>query len=163
MKPISVDTASVITKCSRRTWWRRIADGAVGRVADDARGRAMLSWADVAPQISPILNRNDLGRVLQADAGDADAQSDMGALFSNAGQHEAALYWLQQAAQQGNADAMQWLGGCYLCGQGVAPDENLGIMWIAKAASHGHLIAQAQMNAMRSTGSEHLGAGGLTN
>ena len=90
----------------------------------------------------------DLAFVLRADAGDAEAQNDIGQLFSIAGKHEAALYWLQQATQQGNPDAMQWLGQCYLSGQGVPKDDNLGIMWIAKAASCGHVIAKTQMNAL---------------
>ena len=32
--------------------------------------------------------------LLRADAGDAQAQADMGALFYVAGVHKAALYWL---------------------------------------------------------------------
>ena len=92
----------------------------------------------------------DLAFVLRADAGDADAQSDIGQLFSNAGKHKCALYWFQQAAQKGNSDAMQWLGRCYISGEGVPKDDNLGIMWIAKAAAHGHVIAQAQMSNFRS-------------
>ena len=108
----------------------------------------MLSWDDVLPHICIPMTPEDLAFVLRADAGDAEAQNDIGQLFSIAGKYEAALYWLQQAAQQGNPDAMQWLGRCHLSGEGVPKDDNLGIMWIAKAASHGHVIAKFQMNAM---------------
>ncbi|CDS47888.1 hypothetical protein [Polaromonas sp. CG9_12] len=97
----------------------------------------------------------DLAFVLRADEGDAEAQTDIGQLFSIAGKYEAALYWLQQAAQQEHPDAMQWLGRCYLSGEGVPKDDNLGIMWIAKAASHGHVIAKFQMNSMLPQGVVH--------
>lgn len=69
-------------------------------------------------------------------------------MFGAAGRHEAALHWVQKAAQQNRPDAMQCLGHCYLTGQGVLRDEHLGVMWIAKADSHGHVIAQAQMAAL---------------
>ncbi|CDS48030.1 hypothetical protein [Polaromonas sp. CG9_12] len=155
MEAISVDASIVITERSRRTWWRRISEGAVRRVDDDGRGRAMLSWDDVSSHICIPMTPEDLAFVLRADEGDAEAQTDIGQLFSIAGKYEAALYWLQQAAQQEHPDAMQWLGRCYLSGEGVPKDDNLGIMWIAKAASHGHVIAKFQMNSMLPQGVVH--------
>ncbi len=142
---ISVEAAIAITERSRSTWWRRIAKGEVNRVADDTRGRTMLKWVDVEPQVCIPMKPADIDVVLRADAGDADAQCDMGQFFSNAGKHKIALYWLAQAAERNHSDAMQWLGRCYLGGDGVAKDEHLGLMWIAKAAAHGHFIAQKQM------------------
>lgn len=115
------------------------------RLTDDAKGRAMLSLAEVAPLICVPLDQSDLDFLVQADAGNADAQNDIGQLFSNAGKPTIALYWLEQAARQGHADAMQWLGRCYIGGEGVPKNKNIGLMWIAKAAAHGHVIAQAQM------------------
>ncbi|WP_432729210.1 tetratricopeptide repeat protein [Variovorax sp. W6] len=114
-------------------------------MADDARGRAMLSLEEVAPFICVPLNQLDFDFLVLADEGNADAQNDMGQLFSNAGKPKIALYWLEQAARQGHADAMQWLGRCYIGGEGVPRNKNIGLMWIAKAAAHGHVIAQAQM------------------
>lgn len=43
---------------------------------------------------------------------------------------------------------MQWLGHCYVNGKGVAKDANLGMMWIAKAAALGHVIAQGLMKTL---------------
>lgn len=146
---ISVEAAIAITERSRSTWWRRIAKGEITRVADDAHGRAMLLWTDVAPQICVPMAPVDLAVVLRADAGDAAAQSDIGQFFSIAGKHKIALYWLQQAAQQDYPDAMQWLGRCYISGDGVPKNDNLGIMWIAKAAAHDHVIAQTQITGLR--------------
>lgn len=142
---ISVEAAIAMTERSRSTWWRRISKGDITRVADDARGRAMLLWAEVVTQITTPMESVDINVILRADAGEAAAQSDIGQFFSNAGKHKIALYWLQQAAQQDDSDAMQWLGRCYVSGDGVAKDDNLGLMWIAKAAAHGHIIANAQI------------------
>lgn len=148
MNAISLDATIVITEKSRRTWWRRIAEGVISRTSDDARGRAMLSWVDVAAYVCIPMTAEDLEIMLRADAGNADAQNDIGQLFSIAGKHEAALYWLQQAAEQRNADAMQWLSHCHLSGNGVPKDDYLGVMWLAKAASYGHVIATLQMKAL---------------
>ena len=142
---ISIDTASAITELSRRTWWRRISTGEVTRVTDDARGRAMLLWSEVEKHIRLPIEPEDKEFILLADEGDAEAQDDIGQLFLVSGKYKAAFYWFQQAAQQNNPDAMQWLGHCYISGKGVAKDENLGMMWIAKASALGHVIAQGQM------------------
>ena len=148
MPGISVESAIAITELSRRTWWRRISEGKVTRVADDARGRAMLHWADVVPQLCIALDPDALACTLRADAGEAEAQNDMGQVFLSADKPKAALYWFGLAAEQGHADAMQCLGHCYTHGLGVPKDNNLGLMWIAKAAAHGHVIAQAQMDGL---------------
>lgn len=145
---ISIDTASAITELSRRTWWRRISTSEVTRVTDDDRGRAMLLWKEVEPHICVAMETEDKNFVLLADAGNADAQDDIGQLFLMAEKHQAAFYWFQQAAQQNNRDAMNWLGHCYVNGRGVPKDENLGMMWIAKAAALGHVIAQGQMKGL---------------
>lgn len=148
METISLDAAIAITEKSRRTWWRRIAEGAVTRATDDERGRAMLYWQEIVPHVCIPITSEDCVFIMRADANDADAQNDIGQLFSLAGKHRAAFYWLQQAALQENSDSMQWLGSCYLSGKGVPKDDNLGLMWIAKAASYGHTIAKAQMKAL---------------
>jgi len=145
---ISVEAAIVITERSRRTWWRRIAESPAIRASDDERGRAMLAWAEVQAFVGVPMTAEDVDYLLRADAGDATAQDDMGQLFLNAGKLDAAIYWLQLAAGQNHADAMQCLGRCYLHGDGVPQDDNLAVMWIAKAAAHGHVIAQEQMQGL---------------
>lgn len=145
---ISIDTASAITELSRRTWWRRISAGEVTRVTDDDRGRAMLLWSEVEPHICVPVEPEDKQFILLADAGDAEAQDDIGQLFLISEKYQAAFYWFQQAAQQNNPDAMQWLGHCYIGGHGVKKDNHLGLMWISKAAALGHVIAQRQMKGL---------------
>lgn len=148
---ISLDTACAITETSKSTWRRRIAKGDFTRLADDARGRAMLLWSEVEPYICVPIEPEDKQFILLADAGDAEAQDDIGQLFLMSEKYQAAFYWFQQASQQNNPDAMQWLGHCYINGKGVPKDENLGLMWIAKAAALGHLIAQELMNDLRAS------------
>jgi hypothetical protein len=145
---ISLDTACAITEISKSTWRRRIAKGDFTRLEDDARGRVMLLWSEVGPYICIPIEPEDKEFILLADAGDAEAQDDIGQLFLMSEKYQAAIYWFEQAAQQNNADAMQWLGHCYVNGKGVPKDENLGIMWLSKAAAHGHVIAQGQMKGL---------------
>lgn len=145
---ISLDTACAITGMSKSTWWRRIARGDFTRVADDVRGRAMLLWSEVMPHICVPLEAEDQHFVLLADTGNAEAQDDIGQLFLMSEKYQAAFYWFQQAAQQNNPDAMQWLGHCYVGGHGVKKDDHLGLMWISKAAALGHTIAQRQMKGL---------------
>lgn len=142
---ISVEATIAITERSRSTWWRRIAKGEVTRMADDPGGRTMLLWSEVAPLVCIPMGEEDIAMVLLADAGEASAQNDIGQYFSNAGKHDVAMYWIRKAVEQNHPDAMQWLGHCHLSGAGVARDDYLGIMWIAKAAAHGHAIAMEQM------------------
>lgn len=149
MTPISLDTAALITERSKRTWQRRIAEGTAAKLDSDQAGRTMIPLADIAAAITIPMNADDLEMLARADIGDAEAQDDMGQLFLAAGKLEAARYWLEQAARQDHPNAMQTLGHCYACGEGVPKNENLAIMWLARAAAHGHVIAQAQMQALR--------------
>ena len=145
---ISLDTVCAISELSKSTWRRRIAKGDFTRLADDDRGRAMLLWSEVESHICVPIEPEDKEFILLADAGDAESQDDIGQLFLMSQKYRAAIYWFEQAAQQNNADAMQWLGHCHINGKGVLKDENLGMMWIAKAAALSHVIAQGQMKGL---------------
>jgi len=112
----------------------------------------MLAWEDVAPHLRIGLSDEDLVVLQQADDDIAEAQNDIGLLLVAEGHYEAGLFWVQQAAEKGFPDAMQYLGRAYASGEGVKRDENLAIMWIAKAAANGHSIAQKQMCSLRKSG-----------
>ena len=116
MDMISLDAAVAITGISRSTLWRRVTDGRIGKGGKDARSRALLVLADVLPLAGVPLGPEDVQVLLQADAGSAAAQADVGALCYVAGAEKAALYWLGEAAAQGDADAMQWLGIAHYAG-----------------------------------------------
>lgn len=143
---LSLTTVAAITDISERTWWRRIEQGAVRRGGTGPGKQMRLLLADVLPEFSVPVTSEDIEFIMQADAGDADAQNDLGQMFAMADKPKAAIYWWQQAANQGHADAMQWLSQCHAGGEGVPRDENLSMMWLAKAASLGHVIAARQMD-----------------
>ena len=152
MDTLSLDASVAVTGISRSTLLRRVTDGTIGRGGKDGRSRVMLALGDVLRLVDVALGADDVAMLLRADAGDADAQADVGALFYVAGAHKAALYWLNEAAAQGSAEAMQWLGTAYACGGGgstIQHDANLAIMWLAKAAALGHPIARQQMDRLR--------------
>jgi len=148
VRAISLDAAVAMSKWSRRTWWRRIASGEARRVGDDGRGRVMLAWERVAACLPVPLEARDVGTMLRADAGDRGAQNDFGQRLLSLGRPVAAVYWIRLAAEQGCADAMQWLGQAYATGEGVERNDYLALMWIARAAAQGHAIARAQADGL---------------
>ena len=143
---VSLVTATAITTISRRTWWRRIEQGSISRCTAEPGVQTRLLLSDVQPDISIPVTLEDIDCILRADAGDADAQNGVGQLFLIAGKSEAALHWFKQSANQANADSMQWLGQGYSKGEGIAQNDYLGLMWIAKAASLGNVIAKKQID-----------------
>ena len=145
MQSISLEAVIAITEQSKRTWWRRMAEQQVQRLAKDAAGRTTVLFDDILKDVCIPLNDDDKELILRADAGQAEAQSEVGQLFLAADKPEAAVYWLRAAAGQGYADAMQLLGGCYSSGTGVTKDVYLSLMWIAKAAAAGHVVALSQV------------------
>ncbi|WP_431273427.1 tetratricopeptide repeat protein [Variovorax ureilyticus] len=119
------------------------------KLKPDARGRARVALEDVLELVDCGLPPDDMALLGQADAGDAEAQSDVGEMFISAGRHEAGLYWLELAAEQGHSNAMQCLARCYLSGEGAPKDEDMAIRWLADAAARGHFIAREQMRGLR--------------
>jgi TPR repeat protein len=77
-----------------------------------------------------------------------ELDADLALILSMRGLHVRAIEWIQRAADKGHADAMHWLARAYLDGRGVDRDVNLGLMWLAKSASLGHPISQAQTSAL---------------
>ncbi|ODU09459.1 MAG: hypothetical protein ABS84_08585 [Rubrivivax sp. SCN 71-131] len=165
---ISLEAAVALTGRSRRTWWRRIEAGAVTKLPPDARGRTMLAFGEVRAAIALVLDDQEADAIVRADAGQASAQAQVGAMFALAaltaltavsgdepqsvarGGGGAAVYWLQLAAAQNDADAMHWLGMLHAAGYGGSDNhEHLALMWIAKAAAQGHQIAREQLATLR--------------
>lgn len=151
MNSISLDAVAALTGIGRSTLWRKVADGALAKGEKDARGRATLALADVLGLIRDgtgvPFDAEDVAMLLQADAGDAQAQADIGALLQVRGGGAAARYWLQAAAEQGSAEAMHWLGTAQAAG-GSEQDRQMAVMWIAKAAALGHPIARQQLQGL---------------
>lgn len=150
MELISLAAAITLTEWSERTFWRRFADGSVKRELEaSGNGKSMLYLDSIRPHMTIPLAPEDLLLVQQADRGDPAAQNDLALIFLAGGKTRGAIYWLELAARQDYADAMHWLARCYLDGNGVAADDHLGLMWLSKAAAHGHRISQGQLQVMR--------------
>ena len=147
MQFISLPAAITLTELSERTFWRKFADGSLAR--ETVNGKAMISFDLIKPHLCLALSPEDLSVLASAVAGDAEAQNEMALIFLANKKPKGAIYWLEQAAKQGCADAMNLLSQCYMKGSGVPQDENTGMIWLAKAATLGHLISQCQMQGLR--------------
>ena len=145
MSFISLNTAISITGLSRRTLWRRIADGSLrqeGGGREMPPGAATRVALDDVLALSPLkLAAEDRALIEDADAGGPEAQCDLALLLLGQDQAAEAVAWLRKAAQNLYPEAMHWLGRCHVAGTGVAADEAVGIDWIAQAARRGHATA----------------------
>jgi len=82
----------------------------------------------------------------EADAGDAEAQFQLGLEFANgadtAPDFQQAAQWYRKAADQNHAPAHFNLGTLYAKGQGVPRDDTQAVSWFHKAAEQGNAQAQ---------------------
>lgn len=144
---ISIATAITLTGWSKRTLWRRISDGTLtrenGTVSEENKAKIHLDTIKL--HLCIPLDPEDFDLIESADAGETEAQTDLALLFMVNKKPANAIYWLELAVKRNNANAMYLLGRCYTDGIGIGKNENLGIMWIAKAASNGHIMAKGQM------------------
>lgn len=148
MTAISIATALSLTRWSERTLWRRLADGTLQR-ASLPSDKVGILLESLLPHCCIDLTPDDLLLLQAADAGDARAQTDLAVLCLSQHQPEHALYWLELAAKQNSPDAMHWLATCHAQGWGVPQDDDLALMWLAKAAAAGHFLAQQQITAIK--------------
>ncbi|MDN4037577.1 tetratricopeptide repeat protein [Massilia sp. YIM B02443] len=148
MQFINIATAMTLTGWSERTFWRRFADGSVRRDTNSAAGKSMVEFDSIKPHMLIPLGADDYPLVQAADGGNAEAQTDLALLFISHHKLKQGVAWLEAAVKQEHAAAMRLMGRCHIEGQGVDQDDNLGMMWIARAAAKGDPIAQAQMGAI---------------
>jgi len=152
MQHISLQATTTLTEWSERTIRRRLADGTLKCANhNDAHYKTMICFDSIKHDICIALGSDDIKLIKNADSGDAKAQNDLALLFLENNKLKSAVYWLELAAKQNFTDAMHLLGCCYLEGNGLPKDDNLAIMWIAKAASLGHPIALAQIQSIHLT------------
>lgn len=151
-RAISLEAATSVTQLSKRTLWRRLSEGQITRQANDEDGRAMLTFEDLVPMLCIPIAPEDHRLIIEAAAGDAEAQTDLALLFLDADKPGIGLSWLNLAADQGYPDAMHHLSRLYIQGNGPQKNDSLGLMWLAKAASLGHVIAGEQVTALARIG-----------
>ncbi|MDO9168406.1 MAG: hypothetical protein Q7U18_04820 [Methylobacter sp.] len=150
MPNISLQTAATLTEWSLSTLRRRLADGTLRCASSHPdKNKAMICFDSIKNDICIAVDADAIALIQRADTGDVGAQNDLAVLFLDNNKPQSAIYWLELAAKQNCADAMQLLGSCYLTGNGLAKDDNLAMMWVARAASLCHPIALAQMQSIR--------------
>ena len=147
MEVISLAAAATLTEWSERTFWRRFRDGTIER--EIRNGKAVVQFSSIAAHACVPMTAEDVGLLDRADSGEAEAQTDLALLFLEHRKYKAALAWLTLAAKQDNPHAMYLLGRIYIDGAEEDKDENLGLMWLCKAASHRDQFATAVMLAIR--------------
>ncbi len=146
---ISLQAVMTLTEWSERTIRRRLAEGVLQTIKDNiVSNKALIGFDSIQSDVCIPLSVEDMELIRAADTGDARAQHDLALLFWDYDKPKSALYWLELSAKQNFADAMHELGCCYLRGEFLLKDDNVAVMWIAKAASQGHAIAAAQIKAL---------------
>lgn len=144
---ISLKMATALSGLSKRTLWRRIADGSLRTPAPAAEGGGgdpeitRVGLSEVAAWAPFKLDADDIDCILAADAGDIGAQCDLALLFLSHEQPAEAVQWLQGAARHYYPEAMHWLGRCLISGQGIEENTEEGIAWLRRAAERSHATA----------------------
>ena len=84
-----------------------------------------------------------------AEAGDAEAQNRYGLCFEYGYGTKVilknAVYWYEQAANQGYSYGQYNLAECYYDGRGVKQNTRVAVKWFRKAAEGGHATAQYEL------------------
>ena len=148
IRAINLEAASSITQLSKRTLWRRLSEGQITRQDNDDEGRTMITFEDIVPMLCMPTAQQDYDLIVEAAAGDAEAQNNVALLFLEADKPDLALHWLTLAADQGHPDAMHNLSKLYIQGSGTPKNDSLGLMWLGKAAALGHVIAGQQVTGL---------------
>ncbi|MGL1834649.1 hypothetical protein ACKVEX_13720 [Rhodocyclaceae bacterium SMB388] len=162
MFSVSLGTASALTGVSVRTLWRRIANGDLRTCKDGgASGRTLVAVEDLLAHSRIDLSGDELALVCAADAGDPEAQCDLGLAFLRAGLVDEAARWFAAAAERFYPEAMHQLGRCYLTGCGVERDEAVGRQWMGRAAERGHAVAAELSRYLDQPGRPTLAAAAL--
>jgi TPR repeat protein len=157
MTYITLSTAVSITGLSKRTLWRRIADGCLHTQGGTDQGEHTRIMLDEVIALSRLrLEPEDHALILKADAGFAEAQCDLALLFLAQNLSTEVVQWLTLAAKQHYPEAMHQLGRCYIAGHGVEANEALGTEWISRAAALGHSTAKHMVHYLMSPGREAL-------
>jgi uncharacterized protein len=112
-------------------------------------------WSTL-PGPEEILPSRFVNLVAKAEAGDMDAQYDLGCMYYDGNalyqDFEEAFKWYTAAAEQGHTGAQSRLGWMYITGKGVAGDVGMGIHWYTKAAEQGDSGCQFFLGSLYDSG-----------
>lgn len=152
MTPITIPTAALILGRTTRTVWRQLSDGTLRPCGTPDGDRMRVSLEQVVRNACVPIEPEDYELIIGADAGSAEAQCDLALLFLMEKKPDTAVHLLTLAAKQDYPEALYQLARCHIAGTGTAPNGDTGIMWLARAASRGHAIARASMQAVQTSG-----------
>ncbi len=164
MASITLNTAMSLTGLSKRTLWRRIADGQLrvhGTSSGGGSDHTRVLLDDVIALSRLRVDDDDRALIADADAGSAEAQCDLGLLLLTQNHPTEAVAWLTRAANQSYPEAMHQLGRCYLAGRGLEASEVFGVEWISRAAALGHRTARPMARYLMDPGRPRLDAAAL--
>lgn len=136
MPSICISTASAVTGLTKRTLWRYMKDGRLTPLGETSQGnRTRVALEEVMKLCTDPLDKPDEQMVLAADAGDCEAQCDVGIWMLERDHPSIARDWFMSAARAGNPDAMCYLGCDLLLGMGGGRNEVEGMRWLHQAAA----------------------------
>lgn len=139
---VSLNMAASITGVSKRTLWRRIADGAVRAYAGGAGEKTLVDVAELRQAACIPLADEDVELLFAADNNRAEAQCELGLMFLAAERTDDALVWLRQAADKYYGEAMYWVARLQLEGEGMEQDTDAARRGFERAADYGHVLAR---------------------
>ncbi len=88
----------------------------------------------------------------RAEAGDAEAQNDLGVIYDNGNvlpqNLVQAVAWYLKAAEQGHAPAQANLAFAYANGRGVPRNDVEAVAWYRKGTAQGHRVSQMSLYRM---------------
>ncbi len=150
--------AALLLERNKRSIQRWCENGTLQVVHGDAsKGqRLFVDLTQILDLFGPCSEPNFADLIVAADTADPQAQNDLGLVLLQEGKAQAAVMLFEEAARQDYPEAMHWLYQCHQKGLGVNKDENLAMMWLHKAAAHGHTIAKAQTQAIRGLAVQQL-------
>jgi uncharacterized protein len=128
-----------------------------GQSQNGSSAPTSLSLAEISTKASQALQAKDYASAMAyyrmaADKGDAQAQYDIGLLYSNgmgvSRDDKIAFQWFHVAAAQGHVASITWLGVMYASGRGVQQDYIESMKWNKKAAELGSPHAQHNLGLM---------------
>lgn len=90
------------------------------------------------PNAMTFSGKSNAQLLVEAEAGDAFAQHELGVNYYNDGDPVTARCWFLKAAKQGFARSQNELGLLYQDGEGVKQDNEKAKYWFEQAAKNGH-------------------------
>jgi hypothetical protein len=150
--------AAALLEKNERTLRRWCTDGVLAVACTDAQGKTMFEIDTILALCEELKVADDemYELISAADHGSAEAQNDLATLLLKAGKQASALSLFNMAADQDYPDAMHFLYQCHQQGMGTAANDALAMMWLSKAASHGHKIAHLQLRGIQELAEQAL-------